>query len=545
MRVLGINGFFNADHDGGSALVVDGDLVAGVEEERLVRIKKAIGLRPLGSAAEVLSIAGVAAPDVDVVAYPWLPTLVGRDPDMERDAIRRELQAAGIALRNDVRIEFVSHHEAHAWSGLYYVPPERRTECNIVIVDGSGENTAGGRYSFHNDQLQAHTIIPTEASLGYFYEGATVLAGFGWGEEGKLMGLASYADPHSISASNVAQLVTQLAREAPVERFPPESPSFESIIRRWASRLEDLLGSRPRTFVERARLAGMVQAAFEARMAELVSQCSAPTVVLAGGSALNCTSNGKIARLLAERGQALVVPPCASDTGVALGAALAIASESDTIGHSDSALHGRTLTVEDARRGAAEVGARIYDADAIEVASRIADGQVLGWMSGRAELGPRALGARAIVAAASSPRIRDRVNLLKGRESWRPLAPSVSAEEFDRSFVGIRNKFMLQASDVAQTAASALAGITHVDGTARPQVVADEQTDYLGVVDQVAKETNGPAAIVCTSFNAAGEPMVYSFEDGYRSARRMGLDAVVGDGWLVELADERKRHDGE
>ena len=537
MRVLGINGFFNADHDGGSALVVDGELDAAVEEERLIRVKRAIRRRPLRSAAEVLSIASVEAQEVDVVAYPWIPTLVGRDPDLERDTIRTELRSNGIALKDNVRIEFISHHKAHAWSGLYYVPPDLRAECDIIVVDGSGENTAGARYSFRNDQLEALTTIPLESSLGYFYEGASTLAGFAWGEEGKLMGLASYADPRSISASHVAQLVGHLAREVPSSRSPIDSPSFDSIIRHWSAQLETLVGSRPRTFVERARVAGLAQAAFEARMVELVSECSAPTVVLAGGSALNCTSNGRLARLLDERGQTLVIPPCASDTGIALGAALAVASESGPIGHSNSALHGRTLTAEDARQGAAEAGARIFEVSTADIASRIADGQVLGWMSGRAEIGPRALGSRAIIATPSAPRIRDRVNLLKGRESWRPLAPSVSAEEFDRSFIGVKNRFMLQASQVADISASALAGVTHVDGTARPQVVPHEQADYLRVIDQVAKETNGPAAIVCTSFNAAGEPMVYSFHDGYRSARRMGLDAIVGDGWLVELPD--------
>ncbi|WP_414601906.1 carbamoyltransferase C-terminal domain-containing protein [Micrococcus sp.] len=170
----------------------------------------------------------------------------------------------------------------------------------------------------------------------------------------------------------------------------------------------------------------------------------------------------------------------------------------------------------------------------MDVAERLAEGQVLGWLDGRSEIGPRALGGRSIMADPSSTRVRDIVNVMKGRETWRPLAPSVSPSEFDRSFSGVPNAFMLQAAAVREEA-SGLAGVTHVDGTARPQVVDHTQAAYLNVITSLGEMRSGPHAVICTSFNRAGEPIVYSMDDGLCSARGLGLHALAGDGWLIEL----------
>ena len=532
MLVLGLNGYFGADHDAGSALLREGALVAAVEEERLTRSKRAVNSKPGLSAREVLDVAGHHAAEVDVIAYPWLPRPFRLDPADEKAAIISHLRSSGLLLRSNVEVEFVPHHEAHAWSGLVFTPEEHRKQCDIVVIDGSGESTSGGRFKFENEILEHRASFSFESSIGFFYEAATLIAGFGWGEEGKLMGLASYADPKAVPLETASRLASLLAVENAAVGLPELAPDFVSVISEWGRRL---LGDRaqPRTFIERARLAALAQSALEMRVDEIVRESTAPTVILTGGTALNCTNNGRLAKALAERGQLLVVPPCASDTGIAIGAAARVASRYGEIHSTSSALQGRACSAADFKRSAGE-SLSLKEADAADLAIRLAEGQIVGWVHGRAEIGPRALGARAILARPSSTRTRDRLNLVKGRETWRPLAPSVTAAEFGRSFVGISNAHMLMAADVAPQV-EGLAGVTHVDGSARPQVVGSDQRAYQDVIRRFSAAVSGPEAVICTSFNAAGEPMVYSAADAIRSARRMGLDAIAGEGWIAEL----------
>ncbi|WP_341940967.1 carbamoyltransferase C-terminal domain-containing protein [Microbacterium sp. LWH10-1.2] len=532
MLVLGVNGYFGADHDAGSALLRDGELIAAVEEERLTRSKRAIHAKPELSVKEVLDIGGHAADDIDVIAYPWRPSPFRLDPAEQKRRIIAHLRSCGLKVRNNVHVEFIAHHEAHAWSGIVFTPEERRVQCDVVVVDGSGESTSGGRFIFKHDTLEYKTSFTFESSIGFFYEAATTLAGFSWGEEGKLMGLASYADPEAVPVETAARLASLLAAEDAADELPELTRDFMEVIRGWHSHLLDGR-DHPRTFIERARLAALAQRALEMRIHDLVRDCDAPTVVLAGGTALNCTNNGRLATSLAERGQLLIVPPCASDTGIAIGAAASAASRHGAIRSTTSALQGRAFSAGDfARTAGTELS--LKDADADDLALRLAEGQIIGWVNGRAEIGPRALGARAILARPSSTRTRDRVNLLKGRETWRPLAPSVTDVEHTRSFVGVPNAYMLMAATVSPEA-TGLAGVTHVDGTARPHVARPDQHAYGDVIRRLAKATSGPEAVTCTSFNAAGEPMVYSPADAIRSARMMGLDAIAGEGWVAEL----------
>lgn len=534
MIVLGLNGYLNADHDSGAALVIDGTLIAAVEEERLIRQKRALGMSPTGAAAEVLDIAGVSASDVDVIAYPWLPDLLRTSPHQEAHRIVEDLRDKGVQVRADLPVEFVRHHEAHAWSGLYFVDEDRREGCSVLVLDGSGENTSGAQYRFRGGALTAERIFSLESSFGGMYEAATALAGFRWGEEGKLMGLASYVELDLLPEESIKRVTSHLAHEEnDGQRFVTDE-IYNNGLRRWMRLFANILEEQPRSFVQRARLAAIAQAAFETRAWELVQDLSSPTIVIAGGSALNCSSNGRIATFLSKQDRKLVIPPCANDTGVPMGAAVAVASRKDVIGQTSTAAHGRDLGIEDAARLADESGLCLEEVTGEDIAERLNAGQVIGWLDGRAEIGPRALGGRSIMADPSSTRVRDRVNVMKRRETWRPLAPSVTAAEFCRSFSGVPNQFMLQAADVTEDA-GLLEGVTHVDGTARPHVVGEDQQAYKAVLEGFGQLAKRPEAIICTSFNSAGEPMVYSAVDGLRSAQRMSLDAIAGNGWAIDL----------
>ncbi len=189
--------------------------------------------------------------------------------------------------------------------------------------------------------------------------------------------------------------------------------------------------------------------------------CDAPTVVLAGGTALNCTNNGRLATSLAERGQLLIVPPCASDTGIAIGAAASAASRHGAIRSTASALQGRAFSAGDfAHTAGTELS--LKDADADDLALRLAEGQIIGWVN----VGPRSAPvprARAILARPSSTRTRDRVNLLKGRETWRP---SRSFRDRRRAYALVRwcTQCVHAHGGHCFLRSHGLAGVTHVDG---------------------------------------------------------------------------------
>jgi carbamoyltransferase len=530
MIVLGVNGFFNADHDAGAAIVADGAVLAAVEEERLVRRKRAVGLTPDNAVREVLEISGVDAGAVDVVAYGWNPRPLRLDPPVEADRILAGIRAAGCRLRPGAKVEFVDHHVAHAWSGLVYVPVHDRADVGVLALDGSGETTSGAGFTYRDGHLRRDWHLPLASSLGVFYEAATAAVGFGWGEEGKTMGLAAYGRPDQ------ADRMPRPPDGRFTGRLPDEAPDYHAVLTNFAAAFRQ---TPTTTFIERADLAASAQHVLTSRIEELLfEQDPPPVVVLAGGTALNCAANGELAISLAARGSALVIPPPAGDAGLALGAAVAVAV---TVGgdgpptvHKDVYL-GRAYTPDDTTRGLAAQGLTVRPCTLDELAVRLCEDEaVVGWFDGAAEIGPRALGSRCVIARPDSTRLRDRVNLLKGRESWRPLAPSVSAAEFARSFTGEPSRHMLKAATVAPDAHRRLAGVTHADGTARPQVLDTADGPYGRLIAAIGAIT-GTEALICTSFNTAGEPIVYTPQDALRSAIRMGLDALAGDGWIVEL----------
>jgi carbamoyltransferase len=182
-----------------------------------------------------------------------------------------------------------------------------------------------------------------------------------------------------------------------------------------------------------------------------------------------------------------------------------------------------------------ELGHRPIDISAKDLAAHLAERRLIcGWFEGRSEVGPRALGKRSIIARPDSPAIRDRINLLKSRETWRPLAPSLTAREFDLDFNGSTpSPYMLIAASATAGAASRIGGVIHVDDTARPQVV-DRPGPYVDLLVEMGKAL-GTEAVTCTSFNKSGEPIVYSPSDALHSAMGMRLDCLAGDGWYLQL----------
>jgi carbamoyltransferase len=259
---------------------------------------------------------------------------------------------------------------------------------------------------------------------------------------------------------------------------------------------------------------------------------------LGGGVALNCSANG---RLLAQREPGSVfIFPAAGDAGLSVGAALlsAAASGYSVCERLDHAQLGPAATDAEIQRAVANQGPYLTvtrGAAPDAVAQLLAHGSVIGWVQGRMEFGPRALGGRSILADPRSVAMRDRVNRLKQREHWRPLAPMVLEERAPDFFDSVhRSPFMLLAAPVRADRRPHVAGVVHVDGSARPQTVPREGSPALRAVLEAFAGRTGVPLLLNTSFNAAGEPIVCTPADAIASFHTMGLDALVMGDWLVE-----------
>jgi predicted NodU family carbamoyl transferase len=227
-------------------------------------------------------------------------------------------------------------------------------------------------------------------------------------------------------------------------------------------------------------------------------------------------------------------PPVASDTGVAIGAAAAVSARTDRLHPGTDPGLGRSFPTDVVTHALRQEGWHVGATGPDKVADLLLDGKVGAWFGGGSEVGPRALGRRSLIARPDSVVVRDRVNQLKRRESWRPLAPSVSRSQFDRNFAGATpNAFMVVAARSEPSVAVELEGTVHVDGTARPQVVAAGSA--FGSVLAAMAASTGVEAVLNTSFNLAGDALAYSPADAAHAARHMQLDFLAGDGWVAEL----------
>jgi carbamoyltransferase len=533
---LGLNGFAGADHDASAAVVIDGLLVAAVEEERLNHRRHAPGDRPVLAVPEALRIAGIEPADVDVVCHGWRPEALGLglDEASEGEAIRQALVEFGVSLRRDTQVRFVDHHLAHFWSAVPFLPPDAdRRAIDGLIVDGAGESTSGALYRLRGGDPQKIWNLGIAGSLGLLYEAATAAIGFAPGNEGKTMGLASYGRPQTMDSvpapadDRFAGPIPRLADRGEIKR------QHRSLVLRMKA-----MAGQAASFNRRADLALGMQSAVQERIMSFLAEIADPaaTLIMAGGVALNCSINATVADWCLRRGATLTIPPPANDGGISIGAAVSV-SDSPEWCRAETAFLGRGYEPGEIITRLAALGASATEMSAGELCDGLLERDlVCGWFEGRAEVGPRALGKRAVLARADSVRVRDRLNVIKGRESWRPLAPSVLPGEFRSSFTGVPSAYMLINCEATASALRPLAGVIHVDSTARPQVVDHDLAagPYADVLNEMKKRT-GHAAITCTSFNVGGQPIVYTPEDAYAAAMAMGLDLLAGDGWCVRV----------
>lgn len=518
MRILGVNAIF---HDPAAALVVDGEIVAAAEEERFTRRKH--GKRPVpfsaweqpeAAAAWCLCRAGLEAADLDAVGFSYDPALVdhdrgGLDPGWERlrttyaERAPFLLQSALPGLDPSI-VTFVPHHVAHAASAALAAP---FGDCAVLVADGRGESTSALAGQYRDGKLEELATQRLPHSLGLMYEDLTEHLGFARSsDEYKVMALASYGTPRFLDALTPLVYFTGDGgfRTEPVDwtsfapRRKPGSPFGDA----------------------HADLAASVQKRLEDVLLGLLDWLHARTgqrnLAMAGGTALNCVAN---TRLLAEGPfERIWVQPAAGDAGTALGAALQLAAEAGEPRTSMThAALGRDWTddeLEEALRHANIRYERPADL-AATVAEALAEDRIVAWFQGRSEYGPRALGHRSLLAHPGHKANLERLNDVKGREQFRPVAPMVladrAAELFGRG--PVPSPFMLFVHDVAPEWRDRIGAVTHVDGTARIQTVDAGSEPLVAALLRAFERRTGLPTVVNTSLNTAGRPMVDSPRD--------------------------------
>lgn len=585
MNVLGLFGF---GINPGACLLRDGELVAFCEEERLNRYKTSPEVFPGRAVAFVLGHAGFQLADIDRIAFAWdasrypygmLKTLAGQFFRYRRRAARvssggkRSNVTAGLAnalkytpsrLREEIGlglrasglkgplppIEFVPHHLSHSYSAYFCSPFD---EAIVLTLDGSGEDTCTQVAVARGEELTVVDSIPVPHSLGWFYGAFTAYFGFvPYRHEGKLMALAGLGferGPDNPWTERLEQVVSLDGGRYEVNpiytRFGKHSYSdrFTDGLVDFVTRLEPGLcpitangkGDAPYLQPSYVDLAFGVQDRLEKVVQSLARNVAKEhgirNLCIAGGVGLNCKMNGAL------RGDssfdAVFVQPASYDAGSAVGAAMAVAQAGgDSVRNTtQNAYLGPGYTVDEMRQVLEDCGLSYEECGdvAVRVAEELAAGKTVGWFQGRMEAGPRALGARSILANPALPGVSEYLNRrVKSREVWRPFCPSILEEckdEYLESADGA--PFMTTSFQVQESARASMAAVAHVDGSTRPQTVSAAASPLFHRLISEFRRITGVPFVINTSFNVDGEPIVCSPRDAVRCFYSSGLDVLA------------------
>lgn len=598
MFILGISAYF---HDSAAVLIKNGEIVVALQEERFSR-KKHDERFPALAIQNCLRVAGIEPADIDHVVFfekPLLkferiletylavaprgfknfrasfPVWINEKLFLKSKIIKELANTLSADINWGKRLKFSGHHLSHAASAFFASPFEKAL---VITVDGVGEwNTLtvslGERHNLH-----VVKEINFPHSLGLLYSAVTAYCGFKVNSgEYKLMGLAPYGTPRFSEL-----METHLVSIAPDGSFWLNMRYFGYLekIAMFNENFETLFGQPARTEGEEIEqfhmdMAASIQAVVEKVMLSLckslVAEYDVKNLCLAGGVALNCVANGKISK--ANIFDEIWIQPASGDAGGALGAALALYHVG--LGCPRVKLGGRSDLMAGSYLGnryndaeiesyLEETGAVFHKLDEDElfeiVASEMAMGKAVGWMRGRMEFGPRALGNRSIIANPADTDMQTTLNLkVKFRESFRPFAPSVLEESrtdwFDGNsdspymlfvssvkeehcFTACQEEVPLIALQKIKSVRSTVPAITHVDYSARVQTVsAKTNPDYHRLISVFAEKTSIPM-VVNTSFNVRGEPIVESPKDAYKCLMGTGLDLLVIENYLLRKEEQ-------
>jgi carbamoyltransferase len=603
MNILGINGF---GQNPSACILQDGKLIAFAEEERFNRIKACRGVFPGLSVAYCLSFAKLTLDSIDGIAfgwdstkYPWtmmrkfgvnylkyknserlsyhkqkdsssivttIKELFEWHPSRIRSEIMAGLRAVGIQ-GNIPKIEFVSHHLAHAYSTYFC---SNFNSAGILTIDGSGEDLCTQLAIGDGDKVRVIESFPIPHSLGWFYAAITQYLGFTpYRDEGKLMGLAALGEKRKSSNKWLEPLSRILQIGNGTYQVDPTYTKFGGHYygSRYTDKMSKLITSVDSNAVpvahgEIVEVNGHVQSKYLLNeyvdlawatqelleraaimlARKLVHEYGRDKLCIAGGVGLNCKMNGEILR---QSGcKAIFVQPASNDAGTALGAAMYVAKElGENIRNPlKNAYMGPGFSNDEIYSVLKNCGISFQKVDnpAEEAAKLLEEGKIIAWFQGRMEFGQRALGNRSILANPVLPGMKDKVNAeVKYRESWRPFCPSITNEAM-QNYVENPNEasFMIVAYHIRAEMREKLSSVVHIDGTIRPQVVTKESNLlYHSLISNLGKQT-GHSVVLNTSFNVRGEPIICTPLEAIRCFYSNGLDALLLGDFILRKKDK-------
>jgi len=598
INILGISAFY---HDSAAALIQDGEIVAAAQEERFTRIKHDERF-PQNAIKYVLEEGNVKLDQIDYVVFfekPFLKferlleTYLAFAPNgfqsfsaampiwlreklFQKKFLFDLLQDLDENFKDIKKIKFSEHHYSHAASAFY---PSPFNEAIILTLDGVGEWATTTVAHGKDNQITMLKEIHFPHSLGLLYSAFTYYTGFKVNSgEYKVMGLAPYGKPiyKDLIINNLIDL-----KEDGTFRLDMSYFNFATGLTMTNKKFEDLFGQPVRKKEDdlltqfHMDIASSVQSVTEEIVLRLTrdiaSEYKIENLCLAGGVALNCVANGKILREKLFKN--IWIQPAAGDAGGSLGAALAYWHQelnNDRKVNSNDSMKGSYLgpsfknsTIEKELTAIGAKFKKLSDDDLINtLANEISNEKIVGWFQGRMEFGPRALGARSIIADPRSEKMQKELNLkVKFRESFRPFAPSVLSEDVNDWFdLKDPSPYMLLVADIKKNIQipmtsdqeklfgidklnikrSKLPAITHVDYSARVQTVHQKTNPKYYNLIKKFKEITGCSVLVNTSFNIRGEPIVCSIEDAFKCFMGTNLDILVIENFIMFKPDQLK-----
>jgi len=565
MIILGINDV--AHHNTSAALIVDGKVVAAVEEERISRVK--LDSRyPFQAIDAVIELAGITPDDIDHVAlagldrkdqkaatdklFSIIKSAAATDGEIRKFYLKKQFDRYFRVLRTrpplpeilkGKPVSAIEHHQAHAASAYYTSPFDAGEKVGIITLDGSGDAVSATVWLAENGRLRHVRSLPTTSSIGHIYSAFTVHLGFKHTRhEGKVLGLAAFGNPEP--------MLSRLLEHTELGNWDHlYQPELLRMTLRFASGMGVEAAARLSEGLKREDIAAGLQAFTEkvalAFVAEQSETLGVRKLALAGGVFANVKLNQ---RILALPGiDNIYIHPNMGDGGLAAGAALeawAAASDEPAPHFMQTAYQGQDID-EAAAKEALDAAKIPYEkpanmADA--VAAILAEGKVVARAAGRMEYGPRALGNRTVMAGCSDPSINKWLNDKFQRTEFMPFAPVT----LDKGAAGyypdwkpehVAARFMTITYDVSEKGQKEIPAAVHVDNTARPQVIRrEDNADYYDILDAYHAKT-GVAAIINTSFNMHEEPIVCTAGDAIRAWQQAGLDALILGPFLIRNGD--------
>jgi carbamoyltransferase len=597
MRILGISAFY---HDSAAALLIDGKAVAAAQEERFTRKKHDAGF-PENAVRYCLAEGGITFDELDHVVFfekpllkferlletylanaprgyrsfkmaipVWLKEKLFQKPGLLKTL--KEFSATGKDIEQ--KLLFAEHHQSHAASAFY---PSPFHEAVVLTMDGVGEWATTSVAIGRGSQLETVKEIHWPHSLGLLYSAFTYYTGFRVNSgEYKVMGLAPYGEPRFVNLilDNLMDLKDDGSFWLDQSYF-----DYATGLTMTSKKFDALFGAGPRgnetPLVQRDMdLAASVQKVTEEVMLrmtrDLAKTHGIPNLCMAGGVALNCVANGHVLR--DGRFKRIWVQPAAGDAGGALGAAYAAhAMHANKPRYMNGAMDGMQGAYLGPAFAQAEIEQRLTKAGARfethaenDMLERSVDaleaGHAVGWFQGRMEFGPRALGARSILGDPRNPQMQKNLNLkIKYRESFRPFAPSVLAEDVREYFeLDAESPYMLLVADVLKNRRrrmtteedqlfgidklnvprSDIPAVTHVDYSARVQTVHAQTNPRYHALISTFKARTGCPVVVNTSFNVRGEPIVHTPEDAFRCFMGCEMETLVAGNCVLDKRDQ-------